>query len=243
MANSSEFHFVVYLIFSRMGHLSVESLARNIGMMRSRIRDRHLDIRANGRVMSDLHSIIQTIPRRTNPGEVAAAEEYEGDEVDPRDVRAAKRSRRAEAEDPTYHGDVVPRDIQASDAVNNTRSKTSKTSSTSRPAITRPPVPSVITAPRPGANTMDALPTPHTGNGYGQYPGQVNPYSSAYQAAGQGGVSRQILSSGFGADQTAAATSIRPDPAEPESVCSARAATTTIPKFFRSLNSQTTSAR
>ncbi|EIW73182.1 hypothetical protein M231_07438 [Tremella mesenterica] len=156
-----EFHFIIYLIFSRMGYLSTASLAKTVGQLRQTIRNKYIDIRANGRVMNDLHAFINSVPRRTVAGERAAAEEYQGDEIDPREQRALKRSRQAEQQDPDYHGDVVPRDAQPSEAATNTRSKSQKLSINSRP--TRPPVPSVAPPPRPGNSGMDALPTPQSG--------------------------------------------------------------------------------
>ena len=94
-----------------MGVLSIARLAAYIGKMRQHIRyDKgHVDVRANSRVSKDFADYIRALPKKPSPNESPAAEEFEGDEVDPRNIRAAKRARRAEEEDPTYRATAVDR--------------------------------------------------------------------------------------------------------------------------------------
>jgi hypothetical protein len=181
----AETWFIGFLIFSSMGYLSLENLANKIGNMRKGIRRGHLDVRANGRVMKDLHTwIIDNAPAKRQAGGQVAAEEYAGVDVDEREVRALKRSRQAEEEDPSYLGDALPRGAAVPAPV--TRAKVQKP----HPARTEPAksirlaVPTVPTA-RPPPISMDAGPAPSPlPAAFGQPSPSNNPYTVSYPAAG-----------------------------------------------------------
>ncbi|ORY27368.1 hypothetical protein BCR39DRAFT_538518 [Naematelia encephala] len=184
-----EFWMAVLLIYQRMGNLSLERLAIEIGNLRRYIRSIHRDIRANSVCFATATAFLKALPKKRGPHDPpAAAEEYEGDDVDERDRRAAKRSRRAEEEDPSYTGGPLPRSAENSDAVNNTRgNKTKKVKSPPRESAPRTyiPLPASIAPPlnsfRPPPSAMDANGAPAVPATFGQAPSQngQNPYGTA----------------------------------------------------------------
>jgi hypothetical protein len=183
-----EFWFICLLIFTRMGVMSVETLARRVGEMRIWIRARNVDIRANTTIMRQLHSWLNQVSYKRQANETPAAEDYE-DDVDYREQRAIKRTRRAEENDPTYRDTMVPREIAAPEALS-TRAKASSSkpatpkqnpSTTAAAQRSRPPVPTQ-TAVRPPPSPMDhAGPVIHLPSTFGQI--QANPYTPSYQGS------------------------------------------------------------
>ena len=114
--------------------------------------------------MKDLHTWLSKLPKKRKHEETVAAEEFEGDDIDERERRALKRSRKAEDEDPSYLGGVVPRNLDV-EARKATRTKIAAPASTaSRPARlalpTDPPVRpprSAMDAPASAASAMPAV--------------------------------------------------------------------------------------
>ncbi|WVW81667.1 hypothetical protein I302_103662 [Kwoniella bestiolae CBS 10118] len=165
-----EFWFGGYLIYSRMGFLSVRALAQEIGKMRAMIRH-HVpgNVSANTTVFALLSDFILAIPKKRKLEEVPAAEQYEADDdVDEREARALKRSRRAEELDPTYNDEWTERAIISPTKVA-TRAKAAAPiinnagSSSASPVVQAQPRPapvdvSVASSGRPIAS----LPTPQT---------------------------------------------------------------------------------
>ncbi|ORX34990.1 hypothetical protein BD324DRAFT_609725 [Kockovaella imperatae] len=188
----SEFWFTGLLIYTRMGIMSVESLAQYIGAMRTWIRSIHRDIRTNTATVKDLFAFLRDqVPKKKLPHAIPAAQAYEGDDVDPRDARAAKRQRASEDSDPTYRGTVIQRDTGlptrgVPKAIPNsvaaptfTAGPSTASSSTGPPRITRPPV--APAAPvRPPPLAMDRAAPPHMNASFGQLQQNVpvNPYAS-----------------------------------------------------------------
>lgn len=133
-----------------MGTLSLTRLAEAIGRMRTYIRHDlgHVDVRTNTRVGNDFAEYVRRLPKSRQNGEVPAAEEFEGDEVDPRDIRAAKRARRGEESDPTYRGTATDRYDEAGlgRSTRAAAASASASTTTSRSAA-QPPVPAVETKP------------------------------------------------------------------------------------------------
>lgn len=191
-----------------MGVLSVSSLAKAIGKMRTYIRHEkgHRDVRSNARVCADFAEYLRKLPKsRPSSSEVPAAEEFEGDEVDPRDIRAAKRARRGEDTDPTYRGTATDRYDEAglgrstraaADASASTRTAAPALSSAVdvKPRIddSRYAPPPPPPAQKPPAPAMDrpmppwpSQPTQQYNNGgYGSVPlsmQSTNPYTQRYQ--------------------------------------------------------------
>ncbi|WWC66942.1 uncharacterized protein I206_100849 [Kwoniella pini CBS 10737] len=157
-----EFWFIGYLIYSRMGFLSVRSLAEEIGKMRAMIR-RHVpgNVSANGLVFSLLSDFVRDIPKKRKNDDLPAAEQYEQDEdVDQRDARALKRSRRAEDTDPTYNEDWTERTISGPEKAN-TRGAVGSSSNSSNDGQQARPAP-VNVAAAANARTIAGLPTPRT---------------------------------------------------------------------------------
>lgn len=174
----AEFWFSALIVYQKMGTMSVYKLAEHIGSMRTEIRRHHVDIRANTKVMKDIHQILSKFPKGRIQGDTEpAAEEYEGDNVDEREVRAAKRSRQAEEEDPTWRdrATLVARDAERTDPTTGTRAnKAVKTTMAPQvkqerfdPPRAHPPPPPAV---RPATSSMDharAYPQPcHVPNPY-----------------------------------------------------------------------------
>lgn len=160
---STEICYIALLIFTRMGVMSIARLASSIGRMRTYIRhDKgHLDVRSNTRVGTDFAAYIRNLPKTLQTGEEPAAEEFEADDVDPRDTRAAKRARRGEETDPTYRATAVDRYDEAGLGNATRGAKAAKTNapapvaSSSRPAVqSHAPQPAPPPA-RPRAMEMD----------------------------------------------------------------------------------------
>ncbi|WWC85679.1 uncharacterized protein L201_000545 [Kwoniella dendrophila CBS 6074] len=213
-----EFWFSTYLIYSRMGFLSVRALAEEIGAMRAMIR-KHVpgNVSANGLVFGLLSTQIQSIPKKRKLNEIPAAEQYEGDDdVDERNARAMKRSRRAEEDDPTYTEEWTERAL-ASPTRTTTRAKATTTttaavhnkSSASNTPARLSPVAAAQTQvqARPAPVNVDAaqrpiagLPTPRSATStvqppqnqqvYNQQPA-VNNQQSANAQPGIGNTSQQ----------------------------------------------------
>jgi len=189
-ANISEFCYIALLIFSRMGSMSIARLAQSIGQMRNYIRNDmgHVDVRTNTRVSTDFAEFIRTLPKTLQPGEQPAAEELQGDDVDPRDIRAAKRARRGEDTDPTYRDTAVARYDEAG-LGNATRGAKAKpkvpVAAPTRPSgVARAYAPQpALMATRPSASGMDRT-TPVQMNGsFGQASqasSSHNPYTTQY---------------------------------------------------------------
>lgn len=161
--------------------MSLNNLAIKIGRMRYEVRRGHIDVRANTRVMKDFHAwLIKNAPKKRQPGEEVAAEDYEGDDVDMREKRALKRSRQQEEEDPSYLGDRLERG--AGDAAPTTRAKVQKSEPKKVEPAARPCIAVASTSvARPPPSPMDALPTPVSGN-FAQPNPTVNPYTQVYAA-------------------------------------------------------------
>ena len=162
-----------------MGALSVEGLAIKIGEMRRWVRARNVDIRANTRIIKELYTFLSQVPKKRVPGEQVAAEEYEKDDVDARDIRAQKRNLQSEAEDPSYLGQAaLPRGANL--AVNTRATKMQKleprkeTNGTSRTA--KPTTTAARSPTRDAANP----PTYASSSNSGQHASGVNPYTQAY---------------------------------------------------------------
>ncbi|WWC97185.1 hypothetical protein V866_004064 [Kwoniella sp. B9012] len=165
-----EFWFSGYLIYSRMGFLSVRSLAQEIGKMRAMIRT-HVpgNVSANTLVFGLLSDHINSIPKKRRLNEVPAAEQYEADEdVDERDARALKRSRRAEELDPTYNDEWTERPMVEQPKIA-TRAKATSTNNSNDASSS--PTPVVQAQPRPApvnvatassSRPIAGLPTPQT---------------------------------------------------------------------------------
>lgn len=148
-----------------MGYLSVNTLAQKIGDMRKHIRGIYIDIRANSRTMKDLHQWLGKVPKKRIGNEVPAAEDYE-DDVDEREQRVLKRTRRNEEEDPTYRDTIIAREAVIPESAVATRaarpisgrpSSPKKKSSTSVPIpVVRQSLPTQAVA-RPPASSMDRV--------------------------------------------------------------------------------------
>lgn len=145
-----------------MGVLSVPHLADAIGKMRLYIRQErgHVDVRSNSRVSADFAEYLRKLPKSKPQGEVPAAEEFEGDEVDPRDVRAAKRARRGEEVDPTYRGPATDRYDEAGLGKSTRAATTGKKAPAAQVTDTKPDIAAlaaanVLAAQRPAPPTMD----------------------------------------------------------------------------------------
>ena len=141
-----------------MGSMSVESLAIAIGEMRRSVRRRHVDIRANTRVMKALHQWLSShASKKRQTNEQVAAEDYNGEAVDYRERRALKRSRQSEEADPSFLGDALARD--AVDPERNTRNKVQKLDAARDESVRqrRLSVP-ISNVARPPPNSMDAVP-------------------------------------------------------------------------------------
>ena len=156
--------------------MSLETLAYQIGRMRSEIRAEHKDVRANGRVMKDLHTWLSKLPKKRKHEETVAAEEFEGDDdVDERERRALKRSRKAEDEDPSYLGGVVRRNL---DVDTRAATRTKVAAPPARPARLALPTEAPVRPPR---NAMDAPISAESAPAvFGQPYPNVNPYTQAY---------------------------------------------------------------
>ncbi|KAK8844614.1 hypothetical protein IAR55_006461 [Kwoniella newhampshirensis] len=170
-----EFWFIAYLIYLRMGNVSLQRLAVIVGEIRETIHAQYANrVFANKQVMGTIREMINAVPKKRTLNEVPAAEEYEGDEdVDARALRAMKRTRKEGEQDPTYAGEAIERTIggPATSPITAMRSKDVKpvlangggqSSTAARPA----PV-NVVTTQRSAA---PALPTPQTSTT------QQNPY-------------------------------------------------------------------
>ena len=173
-----EFWFIGLIIYTRMGIMSVPTLAKQIGDMRVWVRSIHRDIRTNTATVKDLFSYLNDqVPKKKAPHEIPAAQDYEGDEVDPRDVRAAKRQRAQEESDPTFKGPSIARGTES--ALSGTRaSKTTPVGAPTAPRITRPDVAPQAPA-RPPRAGMDRAAPPHMAADFGQVQPQnipQNPY-------------------------------------------------------------------
>jgi len=190
-----------------MGVLSVSSLAKAIGKMRTYIRlERgHVDVRSNTRVCADFAEYLRKLPKSRPNGELPAAEEFEGDDVDPRDIRAAKRARRGEESDPTYRDTATDRYDEAglgrsTRAAANASATTTMTGriATSPPGVETKPiindnqdVPPPPPVQRPPAPAMDRPmpqwqppPQQYNAGGLGTVPPSIqstNPYTQRYQ--------------------------------------------------------------
>jgi hypothetical protein len=174
-----------------MSRMSIARLAKSIGQMRNYIRNDmgHVDVRTNTRVSTDFAEFIRTLPKTLQPGEQPAAEEFESDDVDPRDIRAAKRARRGEDTDPTYRDTAVDRYDEAG-LGNATRGAKAKTKAPA-PASTRPPTVPQAYAPqpapmatRPNPSDMDRTTAMQMNGSFG-LPSQAssstnNPYTTQY---------------------------------------------------------------
>ena len=150
----SEFWFICLLIYTKMGIMSIGKLAHHIGELRTWIRQRHVDVRANGRVMKDIHQFLSALPKKRDRNASPSAVDLEGGEVDPREERAAKRNRRAEEVDPTYRDTIVPR-FNESEVATSTRA--------ARPRVQEVP---------------SARPLPSTSMDRPRANGSVNPYTA-----------------------------------------------------------------
>jgi hypothetical protein len=146
-----------------MGYLSVSALAQKVGEMRKHIRGIYIDIRANGRTMKDLHQWLNKVPKKRIGNEIPAAEDYE-DDVDQREQRVLKRTRRNEEEDPTYRDTIIAREAvipetgiatRAARPIAGRPSSPKKKSSTSVPVV-RQPLPTQSVA-RPPPSAMDRV--------------------------------------------------------------------------------------
>ncbi|WVF66333.1 hypothetical protein IAT40_001073 [Kwoniella sp. CBS 6097] len=207
-----EWWFAGFMIYTRMGNLSLETIAHQIGQLRAKV---HAEfpghVFSNGQVTKFLYNEIKKLPKKRKHDEQPAAEQYEGDEdVDARNARAIKRSRRAEEDDPSYVGDKTERTIIAPETVK-TRAQAAQpapvsTASTQGQAqiqgatgagagvAPRPvPVNTILAAQRTNSGTQ--LPTPQTAAApvqyrqhqqqqpqvYNQQPAAVNGQSQAQQ--------------------------------------------------------------
>ncbi|WRT63537.1 uncharacterized protein IL334_000442 [Kwoniella shivajii] len=190
-----EFWFSSYLIYSRMGFLSIESIAREIGKMRAMIRV-HVpgNVSTNTTVMGLLSHFIDGIPKKRKANEIPAAEQYEDDDdVDERDARAMKRSRRAEEQDPTFVEARTERTV-ASPPKTTTRAKAptiTTTNSTTAPSSSSSvqqsrPTPLNVSATSTSHRQIASLPTPSTANH--QQPANGQQYQSSNVANNQQGV-------------------------------------------------------
>ncbi|WVR03288.1 hypothetical protein IAU60_000279 [Kwoniella sp. DSM 27419] len=126
-----EFWYIGYLIYTRMGNLSLATIASQIGTIRKMVHgafEGH--VFTNNQVTAFLLTNIKALPKKRKADERPAAEEYEGDEdVDARNVRAMKRSRRGEEEDPTYVGERTERTLLTPERVQTRNQATSRVGS------------------------------------------------------------------------------------------------------------------
>lgn len=174
-----------------MGVMSIARLAKSIGNMRTYIRhDKgHVDVRSNTRISNDFAEYVRSLPKSLQHGEQPAAEEFEGDEVDPRDVRAAKRARRGEETDPTYRDTAVDRYDEAG-LGNATRGAKAKAKVPApAPSSARPSLPQAYApqpapmATRPSAGGMDRTDPAQINGSFGQMSqssSSHNPYTTQY---------------------------------------------------------------
>ncbi|WVQ93954.1 hypothetical protein IAU59_001032 [Kwoniella sp. CBS 9459] len=204
-----EWWFAGFMIYTRMGNLSLETIAHQIGQLRAKV---HAEfpghVFSNGQVTKFLYNEIKKLPKKRKHDEQPAAEQYEGDEdVDARNARAIKRSRRAEEDDPSYVGDKTERTIIAPETVK-TRAQAANPApaqpSDSAPTTTAGAVAGTGAAPRPvpvntilaaqRTNSGSQLPTPQTSGSvqYGQPQQQIqaqgqvhNPQHAAYNGQPQ----------------------------------------------------------
>lgn len=200
-----EFVYVALLIFTRMGIFSISRLASYIGEMRVHIRQAkgHVDVRSNGRVSKDFADYVRSLPKKPFPNERPAAEEFEGDEVDPRNIRAAKRARRGEEEDPTYRGTAVDRfdTVGLGNATRNAKAASMKpapapttASASARHRAAAAQLPPAAPVSRPPPSSMDRepiyghppVPSPAIANPYTiQYTGHQNQAQTVYGSGQQ----------------------------------------------------------
>ncbi len=118
-----------------MGSMSMNRLAREIHNLRTYVRGKYRDIRANTTVTADLLQYVENLPRvKKHPGEIAAAEEFEADEPD---QRSRKRRREEEKEDATYLGGGLDKGDN-SDVIENLRSKKKSATKTTKTTNTVP---------------------------------------------------------------------------------------------------------
>ena len=173
-----------------MGAISLENMAIAIGQMRYDIRRNNVDIRSNTRVVKDLHDLLAKIQKKRHLGEHVAAEDYEGDDTHTRERGALKRTRLAEEEDPSYHGQgITLRDaVEAGPSTQTKVHKPEAKKEPTRPSYIEPPF---ATVARPPPSKMDA-PAPAAPNG-GQAESTVIPHT---QISSGGSTATQRLETG-----------------------------------------------
>ena len=180
----TEIWFSALIIFTRMGIMSVSTLSMQIGAMRDWVRGQFIDIRTNTTVVKALYSYLaDQVPKKKIRDEIPAAQDYEGDDVDPRDVRAAKRQRQSEEQDPSYRGDKVPRGNESALSGTRNANAAAQPQIYNQPAasptrLTRPPV-SAQPSMRPAQASMDRAVPLQVGATFGQMP--ANPYGNPNQ--------------------------------------------------------------
>ncbi|BEJ12104.1 hypothetical protein CspHIS471_0205640 [Cutaneotrichosporon sp. HIS471] len=158
-----EFMGIGLLIFKRMNTYSTLRLAEEITKMRVHIRSRHLDVRANAKVVKDVYAYLDGVPAGKLPGEISAREDFNGSDSDDEVQQARIRKRqRDEDRDDTYYDAAAARGEESAVAAG-LRSKKSKGKAAARPEpastlpITSQPPPAY--APRPSV----AQPAPAAG--------------------------------------------------------------------------------
>lgn len=121
-----ELWFIGYIIYSRMGHSSLNGLAETIREMRQYLRTHEKDLFTNSKVINLVLAWLKEQPIvKPQDNEVVAAVEWEHHD-DPSDLQNISRKRRREEReletDPDYHGGPVARGSKSA-AAENTRSK------------------------------------------------------------------------------------------------------------------------
>ncbi|WWD22834.1 hypothetical protein CI109_107328 [Kwoniella shandongensis] len=158
-----EFWFIAYLIYLRMGNLSLQRIAEKVSEIRATVHARFPGrVYANKLVMSTIREMINAIPKKRTLNEIPAAEEFEGDEdVDARDQRAMKRNRKEDERDPTYAGEAIERTI-GGPANSPITAKRSKQNADAGPAPRPAPVDVKANIVQRANGGAGSLPTPQT---------------------------------------------------------------------------------
>lgn len=189
--------FSALIIYKRMSTTPLRQLAKHIGDMRSHVRKTEVDIRTNSRVVGRFFKYLQSMPQyKLKPGEKPAIAEFDGGDLESDDEPLAKKRKRDAAQedaDPDFRGPAVAR-YSRSDVVGNTRlqqqqqqqpqgsssqasaprqqappsaSAAAQSSSSAHRVIDYPGRPQIQTS-RPAPSPMDARPSQHVPQGYGQ---------------------------------------------------------------------------